>query len=221
MTYFSEDLQEKRGSTHPSVEWAKWYSDDQCFKYWDKEKGENVEIKLPDDFIVVAEWNSIWGYVSALNTWVRSNEVFNFNDPFIVRKNDGSIWIQGTWNEIKDQVKGAKAKLQKHIHYTTPDSLELKTLIISWAALTEWINSLNKNKTATPGTHKIKLKKIEKGKVGKIEYSYPVFENSKPLDANDKNLQKAMWLWLQKHYEETKWDVEKELEKKGDSELPF
>jgi hypothetical protein len=30
-----------------------------------------------------------------------------------------------------------------------------------------------------------------------------------------------MWLWLQKHYEETKWDVEKEIEKKGDTELPF
>jgi hypothetical protein len=57
--------------------------------------------------------------------------------------------------------------------------------------LTEWIDAL-KNKTVTPGTHKIKLKKIEKGKTGKIEYSYPVFENSEPLDANDKNLQKAM-----------------------------
>ena len=88
-----------------------------------------------------------------------------------------------------------------------------------------WHNScsiFNKNKTATPGTHKIKLKGIEKGKVGKIEYAYPVFENSKPLDQNDKNLQKAMWVRLQKHYEETKGDVEKELEKKNDdSQLPF
>lgn len=221
MTFFNEDLQEKKGSTHPSVEWAKWYSDDECFKYWDKEKAENVAITLPDEIVVVAEWNSIWGYVQALNTWVRSNEVFNFNDPFVVRKNDGSIWLQGTWNEIKEQVKGAKAKLQKHVHYTTADSLELKTLIISWAALTAWIDSLQKDKIANPTTHKLKLKEIKKWKIWKIEYTYPVFENASPLDQNDKNLQKAMGAQLQKHYEETKWDVAEELKKKPDDELPF
>lgn len=221
MTFFNEDLQEKKGSTHPSVEWAKWYSDDECFKYWDKEKAENVTITLPDEIVVVAEWNSIWGYVQALNTWVRSNEVFNFNDPFVVRKNDGTLWVQGTWNEIKEQVKGAKAKLQKHVHYTTADSLELKTLIISWAALTAWIDSLQKDKIANPTTHKLKLKEIKKWKIWKIEYTYPVFENASPLDQNDKNLQKAMGAQLQKHYEETKWDVAEELKKKPDDELPF
>ena len=221
MTFFNEDLQEKKGSTHPSVEWAKWYSDDECFKYWDKEKAENVAITLPDEIVIVAEWNSIWGYVQALNTWVRSNEVFNFNDPFVVRKNDGTLWVQGTWNEIKEQVKGAKAKLQKHIHYTTADSLELKTLIISWAALTAWIDSLQKDKIANPTTHKLKLKEIKKWKIWKIEYTYPVFENASPLDQNDKNLQKAMGAQLQKHYEETKWDVAEELKKKPDDELPF
>ena len=221
MTFFNEDLQEKKGSTHPSVEWAKWYSDDECFKYWDKDKAENVAITLPDEIVVVAEWNSIWGYVQALNTWVRSNEVFSFNDPFVVRKNDGSIWLQGTWNEIKEQVKGAKAKLQKHVHYTTADSLELKTLIISWAALTAWIDSLQKDKIANPTTHKLKLKEIKKWKIWKIEYTYPVFENASPLDQNDKNLQKAMGAQLQKHYEETKWDVAEELKKKPDDELPF
>ncbi len=221
MTFFNEDLQEKKGSTHPSVEWAKWYSDDECFKYWDKDKAENVAITLPDEIVVVAEWNSIWGYVQALNTWVRSNEVFSFNDPFVVRKNDGSIWLQGTWNEIKEQVKGAKAKLQKHVHYTTADSLELKTLIISWAALTAWIDSLQKDKIANPTTHKLKLKEIKKWKIWKIEYTYPVFENASPLDQNDKNLQKAMGAQLQKHYEETKWDVAEELKKKEDDTLPF
>lgn len=221
MTFFNEDLQEKKGSTHPSVEWAKWYSDDECFKYWDKDKAENVAITLPDEIVIVAEWNSIWGYVQALNTWVRSNEVFSFNDPFVVRKNDGSLWLQGTWNEIKEQVKGAKAKLQKHIHYTTADSLELKTLIISWAALTAWIDSLQKDKIANPTTHKLKLKEIKKWKIWKIEYTYPVFENASPLDQNDKNLQKAMGAQLQKHYEETKWDVAEELKKKPDDELPF
>lgn len=221
MTFFNEDLQEKKGSTHPSVEWAKWYSDDECFKYWDKDKAENVAITLPDEIVIVAEWNSIWGYVQALNTWVRSNEVFSFNDPFVVRKNDGSLWLQGTWNEIKEQVKGAKAKLQKHIHYTTADSLELKTLIISWAALTAWIDSLQKDKIANPTTHKLKLKEIKKWKIWKIEYTYPVFENASPLDQNDKNLQKAMGAQLQKHYEETKWDVAEELKKKEDDTLPF
>jgi hypothetical protein len=48
-----------------------------------------------------------------------------------------------------------------------------------------------------------------------------VFENWAALDTNDKNLQKAMGAQLQKHYEETKWDVAEELNKKDDSELPF
>ena len=223
MTFFNEDLQEKKGSQHPSVEWAKWYSDDECFKYWDKENNENVEVKLPDEIIVVAEGNSIGGYVQALNTWVRSNEIFNFEDPLVVRKNDWTIWLQWKWADIKEQVKGAKAKLQKHIHYTTPDSLQLKTLIISGAALTAWIDSLQKNKIANPSTHKLKLKEIGKWKIWKITFTYPVFENASALDQNDKNLQKALWAWLQKHYEETKWEVAKEVENSVNNtdELPF
>lgn len=221
MTFYSDDLQEKKGSSHPSTEWAKWYSDDECFKFWDKEKGENVTVTLPEEIIIVAEWNSIWGYVSELKTWVRSNEIYDFRDPLVIRKNDGTVWLKWAWADVKDTVKAAKAKLQKHIHYTTPDSLQLKTLIISWAALTAWIDALQKDKIANPATHRLKLKEVAKWKVGKIEFTYPVFENWTPLDNNDKNLQKAMCSWLKQHYEETKGDVEEELKTKEDIELPF
>ena len=230
--YWTDQANENKPQ-HPSKTRAEWKSDDKCFKVWKKELKEQgkpkdeqyVKFDLPEEMIIVAEWFSIGGFISSLNTWVRSNEIFSFGEPFVVRKNDGSIWLTWDWNTIWEKVKSSGWKLLRNIHFATKDSLNLSTLQMGWAWSGAWRTAV-KEWTLTPGTHTVKLKEIWEGKKGKIEWSYPIFENANPLTDDDRALQKAFALELVQYGEEkavqnmSKDDFE-ESSSTNDDELPF
>lgn len=230
MTFYWTDQAVENKPQHPSKTWAEWKSDDKSFRVWKKElkdqgkpKAEQyVKFDLPDEFIVVAEGFSIWGYINSLGTWVRSNEIFSFDEPFIVRKNDGGIWVQGDWNEISEKVKSAWGKLLRNIHFATKDSLDLSTLQMSWAWSGAWREAI-KNRTLTPGTHTVRLKEVAEWKKGKIEWTFPVFENANPLSEWDKTLQKAFATELFNYWEKRKELVNNDIaeESQANDELPF
>lgn len=230
MTFYWTDQAAENKPQHPSKTWAEWKSDDSCFKVWKRElkdqgksKAEQyVKFDIPDEMIIVAEWFSIWGYINALGTWVRSNEIFSFDEPFIVRKNDWWIWLQWDWNEIWEKVKGAWGKLFRNIHFATRDSLDLSTLQMGWAWSGAWRQAI-KDWTLTPGTHTVKFKGVENGKKGKIEWTFPVFENANPLTDGDKALQKAFATELFNYWEERKQSVNNDIAEasKTDEELLF
>lgn len=208
---------------HPSTMWSKWKSDDKAFKHYDKEAWVEEVTNLPEEFIVVAEWHSVGWYVNALSTWVRSNEIFDFNDPLIVRKNNWEMYLKGKWKDISESVKNVWAKLQKHIHYTSTGSLELWTLVMSWAAVSSWIDAISRDKTIDPARFKVKIAEIKEWKKGKITYSYPVFANWSKLDSNDINLQKAMAKSLVDYNSDSKQAIADEIaeKKKEEENLPF
>ena len=230
MTFYGTDQAVDNKPQHPSKTWAEWKSDDKCFKVWKKELKEQgkpkaeqyVKFDVPAEIIVVAEWFSIWGYISTLDTWVRSNEIFSFDEPFVVRRNDGGIWLQWNWNEIWEKVKSAGWKLYRNIHFATKDSLELSTLQMGGAGSGAWRQAV-KDWTLTPGTHTVKFKEIGEWKKGKIEWTYPIFENANPLSDGDRALQKAFATELFNYWEERKNSVNADIEesKKEDDELPF
>ena len=232
MLYWLNEQTERK--PHPSTQWVEWKNDLQKFRYWDREKKEQwlpkdeqyVDVELPKEFVVVAEWHSVGWYVEQFNTWVRSNEILNFNDPLIVRKNDGTIWLKWTWKEIGDAVKSAWARLQKHIHYTTTDSLDLKTIILTWAWVSAWINAIQE-KTLSPITNRVKFKEAWTWKKWRVEYSFPVFESWAPLDQNDINLRKALATSLDEYNKEAINNVQKDIKETSaekaieDNTLPF
>lgn len=212
MTFYWVEQEKKMPDKplHPSVQWARWRSDDRTFKYWDKDAAEEKPVVLPDEMIIVAIGYSIWGYVNALWAGVRSNEIYDFDDPFIVRKNNGEIWLKGTWKEIWEAAKAAWAKLTNNVHYTTKDSLEMRTFQLSWAGTKAWIDSI-KNIWLNPEHNLIHLKEVAEAKKGRVNYTYPVFENIGALDQNSKNLQKAFAEQLIKHNMNAKKEIEEEL----------
>lgn len=230
MTFYWTDQAVDNTPQHPSKTWAEWKSDDKCFKVWRrdlKDQGlpkeqQYIKFDIPEEMIVVAEWFSIWGYVNGLGTWVRSNEIFSFDEPFIVRKNDWSIWLQWDWNTIWEKVKSAWAKLFRNIHFATKDSLDLSTLQMGWAWSGAWREAV-REWTLAPWTHTVKFKEIWEGKKGKIEWTFPIFENANPLTEGDKTLQKAFATELFNYGEQRRNSVKADIEEtktEGD-ELPF
>ena len=232
MTFYWTEQQQsvENKPQHPSKTRADWKSDDKCFKVWKRElkdagkpKAEQYEtFEVPAEIIVIAEWWSVEGYINSLGTWIRSNEIFSFGEPFVVRKNDWTVWLTWDWNTIWDKVKNAGWKLIRNIHFATKDSLDLSTLRMGWAWSGAWREAIS-NGTLTPGTHTVKLKEVGEWKKGKIEWSFPVFENANPLSDGDKTVQKAFAQELYKYGQEREKSVKEEVKENtiSDDSLPF
>lgn len=230
MTFYWAETTSTEKTPHPSKLWAEWKSDDKKFKVWKKELKEQwlpkeqqyVDFEMPKEFIVVAEGWAINGYINSLNCWVRSNEIFSFNKPFVVRKNSWEVWLSWTWDEIGEKVKNAGGKLVRNIHIATPDSLDLQTLQM-WpagsGAWREWI----KEHTIDPRNYKIKFKGAEEWKKGRIVWSFPTFENWEALSEWDRTLQKAFATELANYDAERSASVDESIAeiKKADDTLPF
>lgn len=186
MAIFGAEIEKQK---HPSARWLSWKSSQKSFEVYNKEAQVAEPVKLEEEMIMIAEMNSVGGYVDSLGTGVRSNEIDSFSEPFAIMSNKGTVWKKGLWKDIKEEVKSAGAKLFKNIHFTTPTSLEMETLTFSGAGVSAWLEGM-KNRTISPVTHRIKLKEVIEAKKGAVVYTYPVFENGSPLTEDDKKLQK-------------------------------
>ncbi len=61
--------------TSPCKHYFEWDADKGAFKYYDKEKKENVEVPLPFKFIVLDELNTIKGFYKEKKSSFWANEI--------------------------------------------------------------------------------------------------------------------------------------------------
>lgn len=207
---------------HPSTAWAKLSWKTWKFTYWDREAKEEKELKVPEEFIVVAEWMWVQWFV---DVWYWSNEIFSSTDEAIqIRAQDtNKVKFEWAWKDIKDKVKAFWLPLWKHIHFVEPGSEEIKTLKIKGKAWVKWSDFLNDNRFA-PWDFRIKIAKMEKEKNWAVTYFVPVFDKGSALSDEDRALQakvaSVIWNW---HDNNKIWldeiaDVEEPVD---DNELPF
>lgn len=209
---------------HPSLSWANRKNDK--FQAWNRDKQVEEEIKLPESFIIVAEWRSVKGFL--WDKWgVRSNEVYSFaKEPLTIRSNNGEILYEGLWSQIKDKVKSVGLKLTKNIHYVDPDKTdELRTLCIKWAWLKSWLETFADDNRFAAASHLVCFKEVKNGKTWSIKYTYPVFSICDALTQEQKNIQTGWWAKLAAYQEKVNATADEIQNEKAamedDSELPF
>lgn len=180
---------------HPSSSWANWK--DGKFVARNRDEQREEEVKLPESFIIVAEWRSVRGYLEAKG-WVYSNEIYSFkNDILTIRSNSWEILYEGLWNDIKDKVKAVGLKLTKNVHYVDPDDTEkLRTFCIKWAGLKAWLEVFTWENRFAAGNHLICFKEVKSGKTWAVKYTYPTFSICDPLTQAQKNIQQKWWVAL-------------------------
>lgn len=185
---------------HPSLSWANWKNDK--FQAWNRDKQVEKEIKLPESFIIVAEWRSVKGYLWDKG-WVWSNEVYSFaKEPLTIRSNSWEILYEWLWSEIKDKVKAVGLKLTKNVHYVDPDKTdELRTFCIKWAGLKAWLETFADDNRFAASNHLICFKEVKNGKTWSIKYTYPVFSICDALTQEQKNVQTSWWAKLAAYQE--------------------
>lgn len=209
---------------HPSSSWANWKN--WTFMAWNRDTQAEEEIKLPKEFVVIAESWSVKWYL-ADKGWVWSNEIYSFpKDILTIRSNSGEILYEWLWANIKDKVKALGLKLTKNVHYVDPKKTdELRTFCIKGAALKEWMEQFSDEKRYAAANNTLTLKETKSGKTWSVTYTYPSFTTVKPLNDEQKVLQQQ-WGAKLATFNSATAVTEDEVEEKAavkydDDNLPF
>ena len=146
------------------------------FQYYDKELGENVELKAPAFFIVLDQLSTIKGYSDAYKSGIWANEVHSLiNEPLRVKSFKGGLSITGKYADIKDEVKSEGGKFTKSVYALMLDeekNTEIVNFQLSGAALSAWFEFKFSNQL-----HVVSITGDNtREKKGSINYFKPVFK---------------------------------------------
>jgi len=168
--------------------------DDGFFSYWEKfgvddkrysedNKGQNVQIDISGGIVLEGDLHTVTGY-DKRNGFCWSNEVRDVEDELIVRYHGQKRPVAtGNWKTVKDEM-GDKAKFTKSI-YLYLDG-EIVNVHLSGGCLNSWFNDIQANRHLM-GTNYIRVKSIESGKQGKVEFTFPIFEFGEPIPKSELN----------------------------------
>ena len=177
----------------PCSKFLEWSSDNGEFKYWDKQKEETIAVKLPFEFIVLDQLNTIKGFSESAKSGIWSNEVRDLRtEPLKVRTSKGLI-AEGTYEEIKDAVANEGGKYCKSVYILHND--EIWNIQLKGAAFGGWLDFTNKNKNRIY-KEGVVCKEFLPEKKGKVSYTVPVFELVS-ISEEQNNLAKDMDVILQ------------------------
>jgi len=167
---------------NPVTKYIEWKSDDKYFSYYDKDQKKNIEIPLPIKFIVFDEYSTIKGYNPHSESGIYSNEVSDITrDILNVKAFKSPMLITGLYKDIKDRVNAEGGKFCKSVYAVLFDkeNYEIVNFQFRGSSLGTWIE-----KKFNTDNFSIVVTKFESGKVGKIDYTMPVFEKDIEITGN-------------------------------------
>jgi hypothetical protein len=143
------------------------------FQYYDKEKGENVEVALPVEFIVCDELATIKGWNDEQQAGIYSNEVRNTTREELVVRCKGQEIVKGIYQDIKGKLDGGR--YAKSVYAVAGG--ELVNFCFVGASLSAWIE-----KVVEVAKPKFTVNEFIDGKKGATKYKIPVFEVSEATE---------------------------------------
>lgn len=170
-------------SSNPATKFLQWKSNDKCFAYYDKEKGENVQIPLPFKFQFLEHFSTIKGWNDATETGIYSNEImFTSKEELDVKTFKGVEIAKGLYKDIRSKVRDAGGKYHRSVYvlneYGNIVNIQMKGAVVS--AYSVFMDG--DSKTGIKG-HKhliennwIVVNKFQELKKGATKYSVPIFE---------------------------------------------
>ena len=187
---------------NPSTRWHEWDGSNGAIRYYDKEKKENIVLKLPFVFLVLDELYRASGWSERNKCGITSNEIRDIvADPMVVKAHKGGVIAAGVWKDIKPIVTVAGGHFEENIYigYRPAGGKELKvgSLCLKGAALNAWVEFRKANRNALL-TKAIKITGFTKGKKGKIEFCVPTFALLDVTEATNEEA-KALDLQLQEY----------------------
>lgn len=211
-----------RGNTRPAEHYYKWDADVErgYFYYYDRDlaiadgpkqgkKGANVVAEITEFFVLDKDVFCINGWNDTDRISIQSNEVRELDDMLIVKgyhhggkEKKTSILLQGSYMDLKDQIKAAKGDLGKYtrcIYFVLPGTNKIQHMMLKGSAFSAWMDQIEKPDQEQQGGivtgHWIKLTGTVQKQQGRTKYLEPIFAVGRevtdeeleilgPLDAN-------------------------------------
>lgn len=177
---------------NPATKFLSWKSNEQCFRYYDKNKSENVAVKLPFKFLFLDQLQSVKGWSDALSGQIISNEVKTVSDQEITavcyhKNNKGesvkTTIAKGLYKDIKDAIVSAGAKYHKSIYIMLEDGT-LANIQLKGAGVAEWGAFFNSNKKRLADEW-IVVASAKQGKKGAVKFTTPEFKFERSLTESE------------------------------------
>jgi hypothetical protein len=193
--------------TNPAKKFFEWGGGTGTLHYYDKEKQERIEVKLPFEFLVLDELATITGFCEQDTSRYWSNEVRSVaKDEFIVKTSAGTKEA-GYYRNLTDvRSKGAKYAKSIYIAYREGDGLVIGNIKAYGACLTSWIEFSRKH-VVTNG--KVILTGSEEAKKGATTYYTPTFAYVSASDEENEiaiELDRELQVYLSKYLSTDKPD---------------
>lgn len=173
--------------SNPATKFIEWKSNDKCFSYYDKDKAENVLIKLPFKFLVLDELHAIKGWNDATTSGIYSNEVkFISKEVLTVKPFKGNEIAKGLYKDIKEKIQSAGGHYVKSIYIMLEDGT-LANLQLKGSAVQAWGEFTQKTRNRLPDEWVV-VESSKEGKKGAVKFYTPEFKFLQSL-SEDEGLQ--------------------------------
>ena len=168
---------------NPASKFIDWSGSLGKFKYYDKEKGQDILFEKEIFIVPLDEFSTIKGYHDASTSGIFSNEVrYLSKDILTVRAFKGGEIVKGLYNDIKGKLQGGKFARSLYAVLITPQGakklplLELVNISFSGSSLGVYIDT----KIDVDSGQIIKLSpSTEQKKKGATIYFEPKIEKQK------------------------------------------
>jgi len=165
---------------NPATKYLEWKSNKGVFSFYNKEAGENQELKLPLKFVHLTDKHTVKGFNEKNNCGVYANEVGLINEePLNVRLSKGDFSLKGLYKEIKGKILELGGKYAKSV-YVLLDG-EIVNIQLQGAALASW-SDFAKDERKKFGNNFIVIEGFEAKKKGSVKYNTPTFVIGEEVD---------------------------------------
>jgi hypothetical protein len=197
---------------NPAERWFEWDGAKGVVRYYDKQKGERVEVGPKFRFILLDQLSSVRGWHEPTKSGIFSNEVRSTVTDAMLVKTFGNKTLgtpvqtlaHGLYTEIKDRVKAAGGHFTATCYCAWKDGEGLRIGAIQWkgAALRAWSEFSNANRKVV-WEKAVGIVGSVEGKKGKVVFRTPAFkilDLTPEMDAAAKELDKKLQDYLSTYF---------------------
>lgn len=204
----------EQASSNPAMYFLEWKSDEKCFSYYDKtkgEKGDNVKINRPIKLLFLEHYHGVKGWNDADHSGIWSNEVFLISKEELTVKTKTRTIAKGLYKDIKENVRNAGASYLR-IVYCMTEKGEVIRIGLKGAS----VGGIKKEKAVDGKDHKgysdfyndtnhlldnkwFIWNGCHEAKSGKVNYSIPNFEIGETITDAENDMANVCVEKLQKY----------------------
>jgi hypothetical protein len=163
-------------SSNPATKFLQWKSNDKCFSYYDKSKGENVLVPLPLKFVFLEHYHTIKGWNDKTESGIYSNEVFLIGqEPLTVKAFKGGEIASGLYSDIRNKVKDAGGVYHRSVYVMLEDG-EIANLQFKGSAVSSYSDFFKENQNNIENDSWCLVSSAKEGKKGAVKFTTPDFK---------------------------------------------